>query len=220
MLWGGPTQSRVEGVLNPGLARSQLSFLPFPYAQLLLLLLQLLHEGCVAPSGCDTELAGDKHPILDTSCNRHDIWAMLQCCWCCCPACVQVRSYIFELEKHLGEAHRQAGRLVRHQAELGSAVQEFGTAMTTLGRFEESVSPHCNPCNGSASPHCNPCNGFVSPCDNTCNGFVSPHDNICVGFVFVVPRPAYLLAPCACRSALTGCKLSLLSGWLSGWLAC
>ncbi len=56
------------------------------------------------------------------------------------PLPAQVRSYIFELEKHLGEAHRQASRLVRHQAELGAAVQEFGTAMITLGRFEEAVS--------------------------------------------------------------------------------
>lgn len=54
------------------------------------------------------------------------------------PEYLKVRSYIFELEKHLGEAHRQASRLVRHQAELGGAVQEFGTAMTTLGRFEEA----------------------------------------------------------------------------------
>lgn len=59
----------------------------------------------------------------------------------CAPALPlpQVRAYIFELEKHLGEAHRQASRLVRHQAELGAATQEFGTAMITLGRFEEAV---------------------------------------------------------------------------------
>ena len=51
-----------------------------------------------------------------------------------------MRAYIFELEKHLGEAHRQASRLVRHQEELAVAIQEFGTAMVTLGRFEEAVS--------------------------------------------------------------------------------
>lgn len=44
-----------------------------------------------------------------------------------------------ELERHLGEAHRQAARLVRHQAELGEAVREFGAAMAALGRYEEWV---------------------------------------------------------------------------------
>ena len=52
----------------------------------------------------------------------------------------QVRAYVFELERHLGEAHRQASRLVRQQAELGESVHEFGAAMTALGRYEQSVS--------------------------------------------------------------------------------
>ena len=58
------------------------------------------------------------------------------------PACPppQVRAYVHELERHLGEVHRQAARLVRHQAELGESVREFGAAMTALGRYEESVS--------------------------------------------------------------------------------
>ena len=56
------------------------------------------------------------------------------------PPSLQVRAYYTELERHLGEAHRQAARLVRHQAELGEAVHEFGLAMSALGRFEESVS--------------------------------------------------------------------------------
>lgn len=51
----------------------------------------------------------------------------------------QVRAYVFELERHLGEAHRQAARLVRHQAELGESVREFGASMASLGRYEESV---------------------------------------------------------------------------------
>ncbi len=46
---------------------------------------------------------------------------------------------MFELERHLGEAHRQAARLVRHQAELGESVREFGASMASLGRYEESV---------------------------------------------------------------------------------
>lgn len=53
---------------------------------------------------------------------------------------LQVRAYIFELERHLSEAHRQASRLVRHQNELSTALEEFGTSMKTLGRFEEGVS--------------------------------------------------------------------------------
>ncbi|KAL4452515.1 hypothetical protein ABPG75_008177 [Micractinium tetrahymenae] len=51
---------------------------------------------------------------------------------------LKVRAYVFELERHLGEAHRQAARLVRHQAELGESVREFGAAMASLGRYEES----------------------------------------------------------------------------------
>jgi hypothetical protein len=52
---------------------------------------------------------------------------------------LKVRAYVHELERHLGEAHRQAARLVRHQAELGEAVREFGASMAALGRYEESV---------------------------------------------------------------------------------
>ncbi len=50
-----------------------------------------------------------------------------------------MRAYVHELERHLSEAHRQASRLVRHQAELGESVREFGVSMTALGRYEESV---------------------------------------------------------------------------------
>jgi sorting nexin-1/2 len=59
--------------------------------------------------------------------------------------CWQVRTYLSELEKQLGEVHRHAARLVRHRSALGSAVQEFGAAMQGLGRHEESVSLllHC-----------------------------------------------------------------------------
>ncbi|PSC72138.1 sorting nexin 1 [Micractinium conductrix] len=51
---------------------------------------------------------------------------------------LKIRVYVYELERHLGEAQRQAGRLVRHQAELGEAVKEFGAAMGTLGRYEDA----------------------------------------------------------------------------------
>ncbi|EFN54738.1 hypothetical protein CHLNCDRAFT_59686 [Chlorella variabilis] len=51
---------------------------------------------------------------------------------------LKLRAYVHELERHLSEVHRQASRLVRHQAELGESVREFGVAMTALGRYEES----------------------------------------------------------------------------------
>ena len=44
---------------------------------------------------------------------------------------------MYDLERHLSEAHRQASRLVRHQVELGVAIEEFGAAMVSLGRYEE-----------------------------------------------------------------------------------
>lgn len=56
------------------------------------------------------------------------------------PEYLKVRAYVCDLERHLGEAHRQASRLVRHQGELGAAVAEFGSAMSSLGRYEE-VAP-------------------------------------------------------------------------------
>ncbi len=46
---------------------------------------------------------------------------------------MQVRDYVNQLEGHLAEAHRQSARLIKRQAELGQAVQEFGKAMEALG---------------------------------------------------------------------------------------
>ena len=42
------------------------------------------------------------------------------------------------LEGHLAEAHKQAGRLLRRQAELGSAMSEFGAAMAGVGAFDSA----------------------------------------------------------------------------------
>lgn len=47
-----------------------------------------------------------------------------------------MREYIAALETHLAEAHRQAVRLVKRQATLGSSLAEFGTAMIALGKCD------------------------------------------------------------------------------------
>lgn len=44
---------------------------------------------------------------------------------------------MYQLEVHLSEAHRQAQRLIRQQGSLGSSLAEFGTAMVSLGKFEQ-----------------------------------------------------------------------------------
>lgn len=57
------------------------------------------------------------------------------------PEYLRLRAYIYELEGHLAELHRQAARLVRHQHTMGSAIAEFGASMAALGRYEDqSVS--------------------------------------------------------------------------------
>lgn len=48
----------------------------------------------------------------------------------------QVRDYMYQLEAHLAEVHRQAQRLIRQQASLGGALAEFGESMLGLGKFE------------------------------------------------------------------------------------
>lgn len=53
------------------------------------------------------------------------------------PEYLKVRDYIFQLEGHLAEAHRQAARLIKRQLELGQATQEFGKSMEGLGKFED-----------------------------------------------------------------------------------
>jgi hypothetical protein len=50
-----------------------------------------------------------------------------------------MREYIAALETHLAEAHRQAVRLVKRQATLGSSLAEFGTAMIALGKCVTSA---------------------------------------------------------------------------------
>jgi sorting nexin-1/2 len=50
---------------------------------------------------------------------------------------LKMREYINQLETHLGEAQRQATRLVRKELELGAAIAEFGQAVDKLGRLED-----------------------------------------------------------------------------------
>ena len=50
---------------------------------------------------------------------------------------VQVREYMFQLEAHLTEAHRQAQRLIKQQGLLGASLAEFGTSVISLGKFEQ-----------------------------------------------------------------------------------
>ena len=50
----------------------------------------------------------------------------------------QVRDYMTALEGHLAEAHKQAQRLLKRQAELGSALAEFGAAMAGVGAFDSA----------------------------------------------------------------------------------
>lgn len=52
------------------------------------------------------------------------------------PGALQVREYMFQLEAHLAEAHRQAQRLIKQQGSLSSSLAEFGTSMVSLGKFE------------------------------------------------------------------------------------
>ena len=52
-------------------------------------------------------------------------------------ALFQVREYMFQLEAHLAEAHRQAQRLIKQQGLLGASLSEFGTSMISLGKFEQ-----------------------------------------------------------------------------------
>ena len=53
-----------------------------------------------------------------------------------------MRAYIGDLETHLTEAHRQATRLVKRQATLGTSLYEFGKAMVALGKC---VQPRAGP---------------------------------------------------------------------------
>ncbi|BDA48046.1 Sorting nexin-2 [Coccomyxa sp. Obi] len=53
------------------------------------------------------------------------------------PEYLKVREYMFQLEAHLAEAHRQAQRLIKQQGMLGASLSEFGTSMVSLGKFEQ-----------------------------------------------------------------------------------
>lgn len=53
------------------------------------------------------------------------------------PEYVRVRCYLAQLDSHLGEAARQAGRLVAKESELTEALGEFGQSIEKLGRLEE-----------------------------------------------------------------------------------
>ena len=45
-----------------------------------------------------------------------------------------MRDYISSLEVHVGEVQRQANRLVKRQAVLGSSLNGFGKSMVALGK--------------------------------------------------------------------------------------
>ncbi|KAG2492390.1 hypothetical protein HYH03_009336 [Edaphochlamys debaryana] len=50
------------------------------------------------------------------------------------PEYIKIRDYVNSLEAHLTEAHRQAGRLLRKEADMGSALAEFAAAAEALGK--------------------------------------------------------------------------------------
>ena len=50
----------------------------------------------------------------------------------------QVRDYMHALEGHLAEVHKQAQRLLKRQAELGLALQDFGASMACLSAFDSA----------------------------------------------------------------------------------
>ncbi|GFR51023.1 hypothetical protein Agub_g13350 [Astrephomene gubernaculifera] len=49
---------------------------------------------------------------------------------------IKIRDYINGLEGHLAEAHRQASRLMRKEADLGAALSEFAAAAEALGKLD------------------------------------------------------------------------------------
>ncbi len=52
---------------------------------------------------------------------------------------LKVRDYMFLLESHLTEVHRQAARLIERQVKLGASMSEFGASMVALGKFESGT---------------------------------------------------------------------------------
>eukprot|EP01026_Neomeris_dumetosa_P010792 TRINITY_DN1399_c0_g1_i1.p1 TRINITY_DN1399_c0_g1~~TRINITY_DN1399_c0_g1_i1.p1 ORF type:complete len:431 (-),score=61.32 TRINITY_DN1399_c0_g1_i1:369-1595(-) len=53
------------------------------------------------------------------------------------PEYLRIREYMFQLEKHLGDAYRRASDLVNKQQALGGAMSDFGDAADSLGKFEQ-----------------------------------------------------------------------------------
>lgn len=49
---------------------------------------------------------------------------------------LKVREYVFQLEEHLADVHRKAGRLVGRQDAVATALSDFGSSMGALGHFE------------------------------------------------------------------------------------
>lgn len=47
---------------------------------------------------------------------------------------LQMRDYISALELHVGEVQRQANRMVKRQAVMGSSLNNFGRSMVALGK--------------------------------------------------------------------------------------
>lgn len=43
------------------------------------------------------------------------------------------------LEAHLGEAHRQASRLVRKESDLGLSIADFGQSAERMGKLEQGA---------------------------------------------------------------------------------
>lgn len=46
------------------------------------------------------------------------------------------------LEGHLAEVHKQAQRLLKRQAELGLALQDFGASLACLSAFDSAPLDH------------------------------------------------------------------------------
>lgn len=55
------------------------------------------------------------------------------------PEYLRVREYVNALEGHLTEAARQAGRLVRKENAVGTAMAEFALALEALGPYEDET---------------------------------------------------------------------------------
>lgn len=49
---------------------------------------------------------------------------------------LKVREYVCQLEDHLSDVHKQAGRLVRREDTLAAALSDFGSSIAALGEFE------------------------------------------------------------------------------------